>query len=137
VGGGGWAPTPQPPLPNPQSPIPNPQSPLISINSNNFNYVIYLLNFKNLFNKMFVTANIDENQNIDLKSKDSGEIKGDWNTLCDELFFRKNKFEFTPKEKHSLKKMLSQSPPQLQYRRKVINIYYFFLLLFYYLAMVN
>ena len=75
---------------------------------------------------MFVTANIDENQNIDLKSKDSGEIKGDWNTLCDELFFRKNKFEFTPKEKHSLKKMLSQSPPQLQYRRKVINIYYFF-----------
>ena len=86
---------------------------------------------------MFVTTNIDENQNIDLKSKDSGEIKGDWNTLCDELFFRKNKFEFTPKEKHSLKKMLSQSPPQLQYRRKVINIYYFFLLLFYYLAMVN
>ena len=75
---------------------------------------------------MFVTANIDENQIIDLKSKDSGEIKGDWNTLCDELFFRKNKFEFTPKEKHSLKKMLSQSPPQLQYRRKVINIYYFF-----------
>ena len=86
---------------------------------------------------MFVTTNFDENQNIDLKSKDSGEIKGDWNTLCDELFFRKNKFEFTPKEKHSLKKMLSQSPPQLQYRRKVINIYYFFLLLFYYLAMVN
>jgi len=26
VGVGGWAPTPQPPIPNPQSPIPNPQN---------------------------------------------------------------------------------------------------------------
>jgi len=31
-GGGGWAPTPQPPIPNPQSPIPNPQSKKFYIN---------------------------------------------------------------------------------------------------------
>lgn len=66
------------------------------------------------------------NKNLSLKSKDSDEIKVNWNSLDDEIFFRKNKFEFTQKEKHSLKKMLIKSPPPLQYRRKVFNISYFF-----------
>ena len=68
----------------------------------------------------------DINKNLSLKSKDSDEIKVNWNSLDDEIFFRKNKFEFTQKEINSLKKMLIKSPPPLQYRRKVFNISYFF-----------
>ena len=48
------------------------------------------------------------------------ELEGDWESLGDELFYRKNKFEFEEREKRHIKKMLSQTPPQLQYRRRVI-----------------
>ena len=78
---------------------------------------------------MFVTPEIDDTKKLTLKSRDSEEIIGDWNSLGDELFFRKNKFEFTQKEKNSLKKMLIKSPPQLQYRRKVFNIILFFFII--------
>ena len=50
---------------------------------------------------MFVTPEIDDTKKLTLKSRDSEEIIGDWNSLGDELFFRKNKFEFTQKEKNS------------------------------------
>ena len=69
---------------------------------------------------MFLTPEIDESKKVAVKSKDSDELNGDWDSLGDELFFRKNKFEFSQKEKNSLKKMLSKSPPQLQHRRRVI-----------------
>jgi len=69
---------------------------------------------------MFLTPEIDESKKVVVKSKDSDELNGDWDSLGDELFFRKNKFEFSQKEKNSLKKMLSKSPPQLQHRRRVI-----------------
>lgn len=69
---------------------------------------------------MFLTPEIDESKKVAIKSKDSDELNGDWDSLGDELFFRKNKFEFSQKEKNSLKKMLSKSPPQLQHRRRVI-----------------
>jgi len=75
---------------------------------------------------MIVRPENEINKNLSLKSKDSDEIKVNWNSLDDEIFFRKNKFEFTQKEKHSLKKMLIKFPPPLQYRRKVFNISYFF-----------
>ena len=69
---------------------------------------------------MFLTPEIDESKKVAVKSKDSDELNGDWDSLGDELFFRKNKFEFSQKEKNSLRKMLSKSPPQLQHRRRVI-----------------
>ena len=69
---------------------------------------------------MFLSPEIDESKKVAIKSKDSDELNGDWDSLGDELFFRKNKFEFSQKEKNSLKKMLSKSPPQLQHRRRVI-----------------
>ncbi len=69
---------------------------------------------------MFLTPEIDESKKLSIKSKDSDELIGDWDSLGDELFFRKNKFEFSQREKNSLKKMLSKSPPQLQHRRRVI-----------------
>jgi len=83
---------------------------------------------------MFITHETEENQKNNIKRKESEELNGDWDTLGDELFYLKNKFEFSQKEKNALKKMLSKSPPQLQHRRRVINI---FLSLFYYLVMVN
>ena len=69
---------------------------------------------------MFVSQETEENAKLTLKTKISEELKGDWDSLGDELFFRKNKFEFTEKEKNSIKRMLSESPPQLQHRRRVI-----------------
>ena len=73
---------------------------------------------------MFITSNkTEENSKISLQRRLSSnleELKGDWESLGDELFFRKNKFEFTEKEKNSIKRMLSKSPPQLQHRRRVI-----------------
>ena len=46
-----------------------------------------------------------------------------WETLGDELLFRKNKFEFTTEEKILIKKLLFKSPPPLEYRRKVSDIF--------------
>ena len=42
-----------------------------------------------------------------------------WESVGDELFYHKNKFEFTQEEKTLIKKLLLKSPPPLQYRRKV------------------
>ena len=72
---------------------------------------------------MFVTQEINENQ-INIKRQESEEIKGDWDSLGDELFFLKNKFEFTQKEKKFIKKLLTESPPQLLYRRRVIEKFF-------------
>ena len=47
-----------------------------------------------------------------------------WETFGDELFYRKNKFEFSNEEKTLIKNLLKQSPPPLQYRRKVSKKYY-------------
>jgi predicted DNA binding CopG/RHH family protein len=58
------------------------------------------------------------NQNS-LEIEDNEELEGDWDSLGDELLFQKNKFEFSNKEKKFIKKMLSESPPPLQYRRRV------------------
>ena len=74
---------------------------------------------------MFLTPETEENKKQTIKSKDSDELNGDWDSLGDELFYRKNKFEFSEKEKNSLKKLLSKSPPQLQHRRRVINFFIF------------
>ena len=42
-----------------------------------------------------------------------------WESMGDELFYHKNKFEFTNEEIIIIKKLLLKSPPPLQYRRKV------------------
>ena len=42
-----------------------------------------------------------------------------WESIGDDLFFRKNKFEFTLEEKNLIKKLLLKSPPPLEYRKKV------------------
>ena len=42
-----------------------------------------------------------------------------WESIGDDLFFRKNKFEFNKEEIHLIKKLLLKSPPPLEYRRKV------------------
>ena len=57
--------------------------------------------------------------NPKVKIEEEPELEGDWDSLGDELFYRKNKFEFDEKEKKHIKKMLSKAPPQLQYRRRV------------------
>ena len=42
-----------------------------------------------------------------------------WESLGDDLFYHKDKFEFTNEEKLLIKKLLLKGPPPLQYRRKV------------------
>ena len=74
---------------------------------------------------MFITYETDENPKTMIKKKESEELIGDWDSLGDELFFLKNKFEFTQKEKNVLKRMLSKSPPQLLHRRRVITFYFY------------
>lgn len=83
---------------------------------------------------MFVEPEKEEGDINNNKIAEEGpELEGDWETLGDELFYRKNKFEFEEKEKKHIKKMLSQTPPQLQHRRRVKQYKIFiFLLLFYY-----
>ena len=73
------------------------------------------------------------------KAEEEYELEGDWESLGDDLFYRKNKFEFEEKEKKHIKKMLSKNPPQLQLRRRVISFIFNLLLLIIYflLAMVN
>ena len=75
---------------------------------------------------MIVEPEIEEiNQNTN-KIEEEPELEGDWESLGDELFYRKNKFEFKEKEKKHIKKMLSQSPPQLQLRRRVNKFIFLF-----------
>lgn len=75
---------------------------------------------------MIVEPEIEEiNQNTN-KIEEEPELEGDWESLGDELFYRKNKFEFEEKEKKHIKKMLSQSPPQLQLRRRVNKFIFLF-----------
>ena len=69
---------------------------------------------------------IDSNNN---KIEEEPELEGDWESLGDELLYRKNKFEFEEKEIKHIKKMLSQSPPQLQYRRRVKNYFLLFIII--------
>lgn len=68
---------------------------------------------------MIVEPEIEENNINNPQKEEEPELEGDWESLGDELFYRKNKFEFEEKEKKHIKKMLSQSPPQLQLRRRV------------------
>ncbi len=42
-----------------------------------------------------------------------------WESVGDDLFYHKDKFEFTADEKLLIKKLLLKGPPPLQYRRKV------------------
>ena len=44
-----------------------------------------------------------------------------WENVGDDLFYHKDKFEFTNEEKLLIKKLLLKGPPPLQYRRKVSN----------------
>ena len=75
---------------------------------------------------MIVEPEIEEiNQNTN-KIEEEPELEGDWESLGDELFYRKNKFEFEEKEKKHIKKILSQSPPQLQLRRRVNKFIFLF-----------
>ena len=75
---------------------------------------------------MFVEPELEENNQNNNKIEDEAELEGDWDSLGDELFYRKNKFEFEEKEKKHIKKMLSQSPPQLQHRRRVTLLIFIF-----------
>ena len=71
---------------------------------------------------MIVEPEIEENAiNNPQIQEEEEELEGDWESLGDELFYRKNKFEFEEKEKRHIKRMLTQSPPKLQHRRRVIN----------------
>ena len=74
---------------------------------------------------MFVEQENEENiQNNLINNEIEEELEGDWDTLGDELFYRKNKFEFEEKEKRHIRKMLSRGPPKLQHRRRVITYIY-------------
>ena len=44
-----------------------------------------------------------------------------WESVGDDLFYHKDKFEFINEEKILIKKLLLKGPPPLQYRRKVSN----------------
>ena len=75
---------------------------------------------------MFIEPEKEEEINSNNTNKEEEpELEGDWESLGDELLYRKNKFEFDEKEKRHIKKMLSQSPPKLQFRRRVNNNIFF------------
>ena len=75
---------------------------------------------------MFIEPEKEEEINSNKNNKEEvPELEGDWESLGDDLFYRKNKFEFDEKEKKHIKKMLSQSPPKLQFRRRVNNNKFF------------
>lgn len=46
-----------------------------------------------------------------------------WDNMGDELLYFKDKFNFTSKEKKTIKKLIKKAPPPLKYRRKVTEIY--------------
>ena len=76
---------------------------------------------------MFIEPEKEEEINPNnINKEEEPELEGDWDSLGDELLYRKNKFEFDEKEKRHIKKMLSQSPPKLQFRRRVNNNIFFF-----------
>lgn len=52
-------------------------------------------------------------------TKQISEIKGNWDTIGLELLHQKYKHDFTQSEKDSIKNMLKEGPPPIQYRRKV------------------
>ncbi len=88
---------------------------------------------------MIIESEKEETEPNNQKIQEETELEGDWESLGDDLFYRKNKFEFEEKEKKHIKKLLSKSPPQLQLRRRVISLIFNLLLLIIYflLAMVN
>ena len=51
--------------------------------------------------------------------KEINAEKYNWETLGMELLHQKYKHDFTKEEKETIKKMLKQAPPPLQYRQKV------------------
>lgn len=57
------------------------------------------------------------------------QIKGNWETIGLELLHQKYKHDFTPSEKESIKNMLKDGPPPLQYRQKVSNLIKFFIVM--------
>ena len=75
---------------------------------------------------MLFEPELEENSQNNNKIEEEPELEGDWESLGDELFYRKNKFEFEEKEKKHIKKMLLQSPPQLQHRRRVTLLIFIF-----------
>ena len=46
-----------------------------------------------------------------------------WESIGDELLFRKNKFEFTNEERILVKKLLFKYTHKLEYRRKVRHLF--------------
>ena len=46
-------------------------------------------------------------------------MKNNWESKATEILHQKFKYNFTPSEKQLIKEMLKESPPPLQYRRKV------------------
>ena len=56
-------------------------------------------------------------------SKEKGQNNNIWEIKGLELLHQKYKHDFTSLEKELIKNMLKESPPPLQYRRKV-NIYF-------------
>ena len=88
---------------------------------------------------MIIESEKEETEPNNQKIQEETELEGDWESLGDDLFYRKNKFEFEEKEKKHIKKLLSKNPPQLQLRRRVISLIFNLLLLIIYflLAMVN
>ena len=66
-----------------------------------------------------------DNNNRGQSNNQSHDEEITWDSIGDELFYRKNKFYFTGKEKTLIKQLLLNSPPPLRYRRKVrYNIIY-------------
>ncbi len=61
---------------------------------------------------------MDKNAKI-LRNSINEKKEMTWESMGDELFYHKNKFEFTNEEIIIIKKLLLKSPPPLQYRRKV------------------
>ena len=75
---------------------------------------------------------ISSKTNNSSKNNEIDEINNIWETKGLELLHQKFKHEFSSSEKQLLKNMLKESPPPLQYRRKVNNLY-----LKKYIVMVN
>ena len=66
---------------------------------------------------------MDKNAKI-LRNSINEKKEMTWESMGDELFYHKDKFEFSEDEKILIKKLLRKSPPPLQYRRKVRIIHF-------------
>ncbi len=62
---------------------------------------------------------MDKNAKIIHRNSINKKEEMTWESMGDELFYHKNKFEFSSEEIIIIKKLLLKSPPPLQYRRKV------------------